>query len=81
MHFACIVDCCLPVAGAPSSAIIKRGRCMYHAAAELADLGAGGDGGTALDAAARAFQRRVLDEAPALMKHSVDAVHVESMRY
>jgi hypothetical protein len=53
---------------------------MYHAAAELADLGAGGDGSTELDASARAFQRRALDEAPALMKHSVEAVQLESMR-
>ena len=67
-------------AGAPSSAIIKRGRCMYHAAAELADLGVGGDGDGALAAAARAFQRRALTEAPALMKHTAEAVQLETMR-
>ena len=68
------------LAGATSSVIIKRGRCMYHSAAELADLGAGGDGGTVLDAAARAFQRRALTEAPALMKHTAEAVQLETMR-
>ena len=80
MQVGAIADCAHPRAGAPSSAIIKRGRCMYHAAAELADLGIGGEGGTALDAAARAFQRRALDEAPSLMKHSVEAVQLEAMR-
>lgn len=53
---------------------------MYHAAAELADLGVGGDGGSALDAAGRAFQRRALTEAPAQMKHTAEAVQLETMR-
>lgn len=67
-------------AGAPSSAVIKRGRCMYHAAAELADLGVGGRGASPLNAAARAFQRRALAEAPASMKHSAEAVQLEAAR-
>ena len=53
---------------------------MYHAAAELADLGIGGRGSSPMDAAARSYQGRALAESPAMMQHSAEAVQQEAAR-